>query len=143
VGRWQVYYSPRISCNPNLPICEQGYSRELAIGIRTGAGTEQRMSIIPRVEYGGLQESSRFSLGDHGALEVTVLPTKCCPVTIMGWSGVKSSTWNEMKEVGFNEQLFGRSRALHHKEHISGVWETRPLAVLIMSKSKKETVLWV
>jgi hypothetical protein len=46
-----------------------------------------------------------------------------------------------MKEVGFNEQLLGRSREPHHKEHISGVWETRPLPVLIMSKSKKETIL--
>jgi len=89
----------------------------------------------------GLQESSRFSLGDHGTLEVTVVPTECCPVTIMAWSDVKSSTWNEMKEVGFNEQLLGRSREPHHKEHISGVWETQPLPVLIMSKSKKETIL--
>jgi len=89
----------------------------------------------------GLQESSRFSLGDHGTLEVTVLPTKCCPVAIMAWSDVKSSTWNEIKEVGVNEQLLGRSREPHHKEHISGVWETQPLPVLIMSKSKKETIL--
>jgi len=89
----------------------------------------------------GLQESSRFSLGDHGTSEVTEVPTKCCPVTIMAWSGVKRSTWNEMKEVTFNEQLLGRSREPHHKEHISGVWETQPLPVLIMSKSKKETIL--
>jgi serine/threonine protein kinase len=89
----------------------------------------------------GLQESSRFSLGDHGTLEVTVLPTKCCPVTIMAWGDLTSSTWNEIKEVGFNEQLLGRSREPHHKEHISGVWETQPLPVLIMSKSKKETIL--
>jgi hypothetical protein len=70
-----------------------------------------------------------------------VLPTKCCPVTIMAWADLKSSTWNEMKEVGLNEQLLGRSREPHRKEHISGVWESRPLPVLIMSKSKKETVL--
>jgi hypothetical protein len=89
----------------------------------------------------GLQESSWFSLGDHGTLGVTVLPTKCCPVTIMAWADLKSSTWNEMKEVGLNEQLLGRSREPHRKEHISGVRESRPLPVLIMSKSKKETVL--
>jgi hypothetical protein len=90
----------------------------------------------------GLCEKARFSLGDHGELEVYAKPSRKYPVTIMEWQGVigAKETWNEIKEANVNEEFFGRSRTPHHKEHISGEWETRPLLILIMSKALKPLV---
>lgn len=52
-GRAASILQSAIPCNPNLLIRERGNPRELTISIRTGAGAEQRMSIVPRVENGG------------------------------------------------------------------------------------------
>jgi hypothetical protein len=93
-------------------------------------------------DTGSLCEKARFSLGDHGELEVYARPTRKCPVTIMEWQGVigVKESWNEIKDANMNEEFFGRSRTPHHKEHISGEWETRPLPILIMSKALKPLV---
>ena len=91
----------------------------------------------------GLCATAKFSLGDHGELEVLTTPTRNCPVTTMEWQGVigLKENWNEIKDANINEEFFGRGRTPHHKEHISGEWETLPLPILIISKASKPLLL--
>ena len=91
----------------------------------------------------GLCATARFSLGDHGELEVLTTPTRNCPVTTMEWQGVigLKESWNEIKDANINEEFFGNGRTPHHKEHISGEWETLPLPILIISKASKPLLL--
>jgi hypothetical protein len=91
----------------------------------------------------GLCATAKFSLGDHGELEVLTTPTRNCPVTTMEWQGVigLKESWNEIKDANINEEFFGRGRTPHHKEHISGEWETLPLPILIISKASKPLLL--
>lgn len=48
----------------------------------------------------------------------------------MEWQGVigLKESWNEIKDANINEEFFGRGRTPHHKEHISGEWETLAVA---------------
>ena len=55
----------------------------------------------------------------------------------MEWSSVKSETMKELKNVAINEKLLGRNKERHHREHIRGAWESKPLPVLVLSKSTK------
>ncbi|PMD24404.1 hypothetical protein NA56DRAFT_566558 [Hyaloscypha hepaticicola] len=91
----------------------------------------------------GLCATAKFSLADHGELEVLTTPTRSCPVTTMEWQGVigLKESWNEIKDADINEEFFGRGRTPHHKEHISGEWETLPLPILIISKASKPLLL--
>ncbi|KAJ8069538.1 hypothetical protein OCU04_003188 [Sclerotinia nivalis] len=86
-----------------------------------------------------LKRGTTFCLGNHGRLEVISGPSKLCPV-VVEWMGVKGGKivgglMKEMKNVGVNENLFGKGVEKHHKEFIRGCWEVKPLPVLILSKT--------
>lgn len=83
-----------------------------------------------------VKKGSSFSLGNHGTLKVLTSSSNTCPV-IMEWSGVKSETMKEVKNVAINEKVLGRNAERHHREHIRGTWESKPLPVLVLSKSTK------
>lgn len=83
-----------------------------------------------------VKKGSSLSLGNHGTLKVLASSGNTCPV-IMEWSGVKSETLKEVKNVAINEKLLGKNAERHHREHIRGTWESKPLPVLILSKSPK------
>jgi hypothetical protein len=61
----------------------------------------------------------------------------------MEWEGVigLKESWNEMKDATINQEFFGRGRTPHHKEQMSGEWETQSLPILIMSKALKPLLL--
>ncbi|CAG8978922.1 hypothetical protein HYALB_00005259 [Hymenoscyphus albidus] len=86
-----------------------------------------------------VRKGTSFSLGDHGTLKVLTPPSDTCPL-IVEWNGVKSETLKEVKNVAINEKLLGRNAERHHREHTRGTWESRPLPVLVLSKSAKTTL---
>ncbi|CAG8956016.1 hypothetical protein HYFRA_00008872 [Hymenoscyphus fraxineus] len=86
-----------------------------------------------------VKKGTSFSLGDHGTMKVLTPPSDTCPL-IVEWNGVKSETLKEVKNVAINEKLLGRNAERHHREHIRGTWESRPLPVLVLSKSAKITL---
>ncbi|TGO10582.1 hypothetical protein BTUL_0131g00230 [Botrytis tulipae] len=88
-----------------------------------------------------LKRGTTFCLGNHGTLEVISGSSKLCP-TVVEWRGVKGGKsvggiLKEVKNVGINENLLGKSVEKHHKEFIRGYWEVKPLPVLVLSKSTK------
>ncbi|KAG4431687.1 hypothetical protein IFR05_012832 [Cadophora sp. M221] len=83
-----------------------------------------------------LKKGTTFCLGNHGSLKVLTAAARTCPV-IMEWSGVKSETVKEVKNISINEKLLGRPKEKHHREYIRGKWEEKPLPVLVLSKSNK------
>jgi hypothetical protein len=83
-----------------------------------------------------LKKGTSFSLGDHGTLKVLTPASRTCPV-IMEWNGVKSETFQEVKNVAIKEKLLGKNKEKHHREYIRGKWEAKPLPILVLSKSTK------
>ncbi|KAF5877105.1 putative transcription factor cys6 protein [Botrytis fragariae] len=88
-----------------------------------------------------LKRGTTFCLGNHGTLEVISGSSKLCP-TVVEWKGVKGGKsvggiLKEVKNVGVNENLLGKSVEKHHKEFIRGCWEVKPLPILVLSKSTK------
>ncbi|KAF7907793.1 hypothetical protein EAE99_011918 [Botrytis elliptica] len=88
-----------------------------------------------------LKRGTTFCLGNHGTLEVISGSSKLCP-TVVEWKGVKGGKsvggiLKEVKNVGVNENLLGKSVEKHHREFIRGCWEVKPLPVLVLSKSTK------
>ncbi|KAF8862986.1 hypothetical protein BDZ45DRAFT_146290 [Acephala macrosclerotiorum] len=85
-----------------------------------------------------LKKGTSFPLGDYGALKVLDAASRTCPA-IMEWSGIKSETLREVKNVAINEKLLGKNAERHHREYIRGKWEPVPLPILVLSKSAKVT----
>jgi hypothetical protein len=50
----------------------------------------------------------------------------------MEWSGVKSETMKELKNVANNERLLGKIKERLRKEHIRGKWDAKLLPVLVL-----------